>query len=104
MSSSPTSSSSTDVTATALEAHDPFAPLSDIRCSVEVIIGTGMLTLRECLALQRQQVLKLAEPAGGDLQVRVQGVAMASGEVVVVDNAAALRITHIMPPAGVEAP
>ena len=102
MSSSPTLSSSTERPAPALEAHDPLAPLSDIRCTVDVIIGTGVLTLRECLTLQRQQVVKLVEPAGGDLSIRVQGVTMATGEVVVVDNAAALRVTHILPPAGVE--
>lgn len=102
MSSSPTSSSSTERPVAVLEAPDTFAPLSDIRCNVDVIIGTGVLTLRECLALQRQFVVKLVEPAGGDLAIRVQGVAVASGEVVVVDNAAALRVTHIAPPAGAE--
>jgi flagellar motor switch/type III secretory pathway protein FliN len=101
MSSSPTSSSSTEP-ARALEAPDPTTPLQDIRCQVDVIIGTGVLTLRECLTLQRQHVVKLVEPAGGDLSIRVHGVTLATGEVVVVDNAAALRVTHIVPPAGVE--
>lgn len=101
MSSSPTLSSSTEAPR-ALEAPDTVAPLQDIRCQVDVIIGTGVLTLRECLTLQRQHVVKLAEPAGGDLSIRVHGVTLATGEVVVVDNAAALRVTHIVPPAGVE--
>jgi flagellar motor switch/type III secretory pathway protein FliN len=70
---------------------------------VDVVLGTGVLTLRECLVLQRDHIVKLAEPAGGDLQIRVQGITMATGEVVVVDDAAALRVTHILPPAGVEA-
>lgn len=103
MSSSPTSSSSTETApARALDPHDPVTPLQDIRCQVDVIIGTGVLTLRECLTLQRQHVVKLVEPAGGDLSIRVHGVTLATGEVVVVDNAAALRVTHIVPPAGVE--
>ena len=104
MSSSPTSSSSTEFPVAVLEAADTYAPLSDVRCRVDVIIGTGVLTLRECLTLQRQYVVKLNEPAGGDLSIRVQGVTVATGEVVVVDNAAALRVTHIVPPAGVEVP
>lgn len=103
MSSSPTSSSSTEP-ARALGAPDLTVPLQDIRCNVDVILGTGVLTLRECLTLQRQAVVKLAEPAGGDLSIRVHGVTLATGEVVVVDNAAALRVTHIVPPAGVEVP
>lgn len=103
MSSSPTLSSSTEAAPVrALEAPDATTPLQDIRCLVDVIIGTGVLTLRDCLTLQRQHVVKLVEPAGGDLSIRVHGVTLATGEVVVVDNAAALRVTHIVPPAGVE--
>ena len=101
MSSSPTSSSRTEP-AQVLEAPDLTTPLQDIRCQVDVIIGTGVLTLRECLTLQPQYVVKLVEPAGGDLSIRVHGVTLATGEVVVVDNAAALRVTHIVPPVGVE--
>ncbi|MGC4085784.1 MAG: hypothetical protein QM736_27575 [Vicinamibacterales bacterium] len=33
-----------------------------------------MLTLRECLTLDWQHVVKLVEPAGGDLQIRVHGI------------------------------
>ena len=102
MSSSPTSSSSTDRTADALA--DPLAPLFDVRCHVDVVIGTGVLTLRECLALQPHHVVRLSEPAGGDLSIRVHGVTIACGEVVVTDNAAGLRITRVVPPAGVEDP
>jgi len=104
MSSSPTSLSSTErlQPVAALGPYDPLAPLHDVRCDVDVVIGTGRMTLRACMALQPRQVVKLAEPAGGDLTIRVQGVTMATGEVVVVDNAAALRITRVLPPAGVE--
>ena len=102
MSSSPTSSSSTDRVLHALDGGDPLAPLFDVRCTVDVVIGTGMLTLRECLTLQRNHVVRLVEAAGSDLMIRVHGVTLASGEVVVVDDAAALRVTRVLPPAGVE--
>jgi flagellar motor switch/type III secretory pathway protein FliN len=87
----------------ALDAPDPLASMFDVRCSVDVIIGTGVLTLRECLTLKRNHVVKLAEPAGSDLSVRVHGVTLAAGEVVMLDEAAALRVTRVLPPAGVEA-
>lgn len=114
MSSSPTSSSSTErpgpvpvpppaqAAAKVLESADPLQPLFDIRCPVDVVIGTGVLTLRDCLTLDRQHVVKLIEPAGGDLLIRVHGITVGTGEVVVVDNAAALRVTHVVPPAGVD--
>ena len=101
MSSSPTSLSSTERPQLE-DGGDPFAPLSDIRCHVDVLIGTGVLTLRECLSLQPRHVVKLAEPVGGDLSIRVHGVTLGSGEVMVVDNVAALRVTRVAPPVGVE--
>ena len=84
------------------DESDPFASLSDIRCDVDVLIGTGVLTLRECLSLQPKHVVRLLEPAGGDLSIRVHGVTIASGEVMVMENVAALRITRVAPPVGIE--
>lgn len=103
MSSSPTLSSSTERPLLP-GATDALSPLLDIRCDVDVLIGTGVLTLRDCLALQPQHVVRLIEPAGGDLSIRVHGVVIASGEVVVTDNAAALRVTRVSAPLGTEAP
>ena len=101
MSSSPTLLSSTERPKLG-DGGDPFAPLSDIRCHVDVLIGTGVLTLRECLSLQPKHIVKLSEPAGGDLSIRVHGVTIGCGEVMVLDNVSALRVTRIVPPAGVE--
>jgi flagellar motor switch/type III secretory pathway protein FliN len=100
MSSSPILLSSTE--RPALEDGDPYGPLSDVRCNVDVLIGTGVLTLRECLTLQPKNIVRLLEPAGGDLSIRVHGVTVASGEVMVMDNVAALRVTRVAPPVGIE--
>ena len=102
MSSSPTLSSSTERVLQALDPSDPLASMFDVRCNVDVVIGTGMLTLRECLTLKRGHVVRLTEVAGSDLSIRVNGVVLASGEVVVLEDAAALRVTRVLPPAGVE--
>lgn len=103
MSSSPISSSSTERVLPALDPGDPLAAMFDVRCNVDVVIGTGALTLRECLTLKRDHVVKLLEPAGSDLSIRVHGVTLAAGEIVVIEDAAALRVTRVLPPAGVEA-
>jgi flagellar motor switch/type III secretory pathway protein FliN len=97
MSSSPTSSSSSDLPALA----EALAVMHDVTCGVDFVIGSGHLTVRECLRLGRHSVVRLGEPVGGDLDVRVHGVSVAHGEVAVIDDSAALRITRITPPAGV---
>jgi flagellar motor switch/type III secretory pathway protein FliN len=96
MSSSPTSSSSTEPTAA------PFAGLLDVTCRVEVIVGTGSITVRDCLKLQRDSIIRLAQTAGSDLQVTVQGVPAATGEIVIDDDTTSVRIADVLPPPSAE--
>lgn len=72
MSSSPTSSSSSSAVApetagTALEAPLPFTHLLDVVCPVNVLLGTGVISVRQCLALERRSILPLRQSAGEDL-------------------------------------
>lgn len=97
MSSSPTSSSSTDTA-----ASGPFTGMLDVRCQIEVVVGHGSITVRDCLKLQRDSVIRLREVAGADLMVHVQGLAAATGEIVVDDETTSVKITGILPPAGPE--
>jgi flagellar motor switch protein FliN len=99
MSSFPISSSSSEPG----EPVDPLAAMLDVRCAVEFILGTGELKVRDCLRLERQSIVPLGQVAGSDLEVRVNGITVASGEVVIIDDNTALRISKVTPPAGVEA-
>lgn len=80
----------------------PFRDLADVLCDVAVILGTGVVTVRRCLALQRHSVLRLEQSAGEDLQVKVNGVAIARGEVVIVEDSTAIRVTEIPQPSSSE--
>ena len=72
--------------------------LRDVVCRVEVILGTGHLSVRECLALRPGSVVRLAQPGGSDLQVLVNAIPVVKAEVVVVDDSTAIRVTEILPP------
>ncbi len=97
MSSSPTSSSSSD----ADHGLDALAPMADVVCGVDFVIGTSQMTVSECLQLARHSVVRLAQTAGSDFDVRVHGVSIAHGEVAVVDDMAAVRISRLTVPSGV---
>ena len=92
MSSSQSSLSSSELTA------ESFAPLHDVACRVDVVLGTASMSVRDCLRLQRDAVIRLTQSAGADLQVVVNGVAVALGEVVIIDNSTAVRVTDILSP------
>jgi flagellar motor switch protein FliN/FliY len=61
------------------------------------------MTVRRCLSLTRDSVIRLSQSAGNDLQVVVNGVAVALGEVVIIDNSTAVRVTDILSPPSNEA-
>ena len=72
--------------------------LRDVVCRVEVILGTGTISVRHCLSLKDGSIIPLEQIAGSDLQVTVNGVPVALGEVVIVDDSTAIRLTEILPP------
>ena len=62
------------------------------------MLGTGTITVRQCLALDRNSLVELGQSAGEDLQLTVNGVLLARGEVVIIEDSAGLRITEITSP------
>jgi flagellar motor switch/type III secretory pathway protein FliN len=104
MSSSLILSSSSDALALVGPAADDapidLTPMLDVRCAVDFVLGTGTVTMRECLRLQRHSVIRLIQREGADLSVSVRGVTIATGEVVIIDDSTALRISHVRPPPG----
>ena len=72
-----------------------YQGLLDVRCPVAVVLGTGHASVRECLALTPGSVLRLAQTAGQDVELQVSGVAVARGEVVVLGDSTAIRLTEI---------
>lgn len=74
----------------------------DLGIAVDVVVGTTSITVRECLKLHRQSVVRLRQSSGSDLNLHVAGVPVASGEVVIVDESTAVRISDIAQPPGSE--
>ena len=55
---------------------------------------------RECAQLAIGSVMRLKQAAGSDLEVRVNGVPIFTGEVVIMGENVALRVSRVLPPAG----
>jgi flagellar motor switch protein FliN/FliY len=75
-----------------------FQQLLDVVCPTNVMLGTGTITVRQCLALDRNSLVELEQSAGEDLQLSVNGVLLARGEIVIIEDSAGLRITEIAAP------
>ena len=78
-------------------------PLSDVICRVDVMLGAATVSVRDCLRWKRNSVIRLQESAGTDMRIAINGIPVATAEVVIVDDSTAVRVTEILPPPSVEA-
>jgi flagellar motor switch protein FliN/FliY len=71
----------------------------DVPCPVEFVLGTTTIRVRECVEFVPNAIVRLRQAAGSDLEVRVAGVPVATGEIVIVDENVGLRLSRILPSA-----
>jgi len=72
--------------------------LHNVRLSVQVVLGEVSVPLRELLGFEVGQVVGLDRPAGSPAEVIVNGRLMFRGEIVVVDDEYAVRVTEVVSP------
>ena len=70
--------------------------LRDVPLRVTVELGRTRLLVRDVLALRNGSVIELDRPAGGAVDLLVNGVLIARGEVVVVDERFGVRISEVV--------
>jgi len=85
-----------------LFSNEDLQPLNDVSCSVDVWLGTATISVRDCLHMKRHSIIRLQQSAGSDMQVAVNGVPIANGEVVIVDDSTAIRLTEVVAPPSAE--
>ncbi len=70
--------------------------LSDVPVDVAVEMGRTRMTVGETLELRQGSIVTLSRMAGEPVDLLVNGVAIARGEVVVIDEQFGLRITDVL--------
>ncbi|MFB9376555.1 flagellar motor switch protein FliN [Kineococcus gynurae] len=72
--------------------------LRDVQMDVTVELGRTTLTVQELLSLTPGSIVELDRAAGSPADILVNGQLIARGEVVVVDEDYAIRVTEIVTP------
>jgi len=67
--------------------------LADVAIDVEVELDRKQLTVREILELEAGNVLKMTRSAGENIDVVIGGSLIGFGEIVLVEDTVAVRIT-----------
>lgn len=72
---------------------DQIGHLGDVAIEVEVELDRKNLTVREVLELEAGNILKMTRSAGENIDVLIGGSLIGFGEIVLVEDTVAVRIT-----------
>ena len=75
-------------------ARERVDGFGDLAVPMEVRVGHCSMTLKELCSLGEGSVLQLDKPVGETLDVYVGNVRLASGDVVILEDRMAVRITE----------
>jgi flagellar motor switch protein FliN/FliY len=70
--------------------------MHDIEMTVSLELGRATLPLRDVLSLGQGAIIELDKQAGDPVDIVVNGQVVARGEVVVVDDRFAVRLTEVL--------
>ncbi|HEY8548645.1 MAG TPA: FliM/FliN family flagellar motor switch protein [Vicinamibacterales bacterium] len=72
----------------------------DVPVELQISLGTGAIPLRTLISLAPGSVVRLEQAAGADLTVSANGLTLAVGEVVIIEDTVGIRVTHLVSPTG----
>lgn len=70
--------------------------LNDVSLELHAELGKARITLREALNWKKDTIITLDKLAGENVDIYVHGVRFASGEVLVVEDNFAVRLTELL--------
>jgi flagellar motor switch protein FliN/FliY len=85
------------------QPRDPLGVVRDIPISISVELGRATLAIRDLMDLSVGVIVTLDREAGEPVDLLVNGVLIARGEVFVADGDFAVRLTEIIAGSGGEA-
>ena len=87
------------------DSNDPFSKgdidinfLFDVQLSIIVEVGRTQMLISDLLELEEQSIIELDSMVGQPLDIRANDLLVARGEVIVVNEKFAVRITDIISP------
>jgi flagellar motor switch protein FliN/FliY len=83
-------------TPTATASPSELGRLADVQLDVSVELGRSQIPIQELLALDEGGVIRLGRRVGEPVDLMVNGLATARGEIVVVDGRLGLRVTELI--------
>jgi flagellar motor switch protein FliN/FliY len=77
-----------------------MASVHDIPMRISIEVGRLKLSIKEFLRLAPESVLDLKKIAGEPFEITINGLVVARGEVVMVEQSSGVRIVEVIKPPG----
>ena len=71
-------------------------PFLNVPFEVSIELGRSKVKIRDLLRLKRLSVFELEKPAGGNLDICVNGTLVGRGEPVVLENRVQIKVNEIV--------
>jgi flagellar motor switch protein FliN len=75
-----------------------LAPLHDIPLHIGIEVGRLRLRVRDLMRMGSGHVIELKKPAGEPFDICINGVVVARGEVIMVEQSTGVRIIEVQKP------
>jgi flagellar motor switch protein FliN/FliY len=75
-----------------------LGPVHDIPLQIAIEVGRLRLRVRDLMKLAPGNVIELKKPAGEPFDICVNGMQVARGEVIVVEQSSGVRIIEVQKP------
>ncbi|HWZ30272.1 MAG TPA: FliM/FliN family flagellar motor switch protein [Bryobacteraceae bacterium] len=76
-----------------MTALELIEPLAGIRMDIQVELDRRKMAVRDILALQEGSVIAMHRSAGETMDILIGGRIVGSGEIVIIEETVAMRIT-----------
>jgi len=76
-----------------MTALEEVAHLVDIRLDVDVELDRTTMTVKALLALEPGSVIAMRRSAGENIDILIGGAQIGNGEIVIIEDTVAVRIT-----------
>jgi flagellar motor switch protein FliN/FliY len=96
----PAAASAAEEPAGSSDESRALRPFLDVPIDVTVELARKKLKVREILNLQIDSIIQMDQSAGENVDLRLNGVAVGNGEIVVIEDTMGLRVTDLKVIAG----
>ena len=76
-----------------MTAFEEVSHLGNVPVHIDIELDRKIMTVRDILSLEPGSVIKLPRSAGENIDILVGGTLVGSGEIVIIEETAGVRIT-----------